>query len=102
MFNDRYIIIYYCKLPYIFLEDLDQIYPKIVVLMGFEHFAEDASAIFYAVECLSYEVVTRDEEIAFLQRIGNDQLLAFEELGNPNPFDLVSFSLLVLYLSLNR
>lgn len=82
MLNDRYIIVYHCKLPYIFLEDLHQIYPKIVILMGLEHFVKDASAIFDAIEGFSYEVVAvvlaRYEHIALLQGIYYDNLLAFE------------------------
>lgn len=75
MLNDRYIVIYDRKLPYIFLEYLDQVYPEIVALVGFEHLAQDASAIFYAVEGLTYEIVAVVlacyQKIAFLVGIGD-------------------------------
>ena len=55
--NDGYVIVNDCEFPNVFLEDLDQVYAEVVALVALEHLAEDAPAVFDAVECLTNEVV---------------------------------------------
>ena len=55
--NDRYVIVNDCEFPNVFLEDLDQVYAEVVALVAIKHLAEDAPAVFDAVEGLTNEVV---------------------------------------------